>query len=190
MAGASYLNFQQAPNAYLPRPDFTFRVTSGRSSTPAVYADEYQPYPLPASEIHVANGKLSVSPSQGPVGAQTMLRGEGFPADTTLDLFWQTYVGSRVSGNGFAPQEKQIAKVKVGSDGKIEFPLTIPLDLGGQHGLELRDNEKPLGARLLCNRDQHREHGSCLGSCRNTDYDSLAWSRLDGVRQPLCGDVR
>ena len=143
--GQSYLNFQQAPNAYLPRPDFTFRTTSGRSSTPDAYADKYLPYPLPESEIHVANGKLGVSPTQGPVGTQAMLRGEGFPANSTLDLFWQTYVGSRVSGNGFAPQEKPIAKVRVGSDGKIEFPLTIPLDLGGQHGLELRDKEKPLG---------------------------------------------
>ena len=143
--GQSYLNFQQAPNAYLPRPDFTFRTTSGLSSTPDAYADKYQPYPLPESEIHVANGKLNLSPTQGPVGTQAMLRGEGFPANSTLDLFWQTYVGSRVSGNGFAPQEKLIAKVKVGNDGKIESHLTIPEDLGGQHGLELRDKEKSLG---------------------------------------------
>jgi hypothetical protein len=142
--GQSYLNFQQAPNAYLPRPDFTFHTTSGRSSTPAAYAEEYQTYPLPESEIHVANGKLAVSPTQGRVGEHAMLRGEGFPANSTLELFWQTYSGSRVSGNGFAPQEKSIAKIKVGSNGKIEFPLTIPLDLGGQHGIELRDGENHL----------------------------------------------
>ncbi|HWF13003.1 MAG TPA: hypothetical protein VG272_04645, partial [Candidatus Acidoferrales bacterium] len=128
--GQSYLNFEQAPNAYLPRPDFTFRTTAGRSPTPEAYGDEYQPYPLPESEIHIPNGKLSVSPTQGRVGAHTTLSGEGFPANSTLDVFWQTYVGSRVSGNGFAPQEKSIAKIKVGTDGKIEFPLTIPLDLG------------------------------------------------------------
>ena len=143
--GQSYLNFEQAPNAYLPRPDFTFRTTSDPSSTPATYADEYQPYSLPEAEVHVANGKLSVTPTQGPVGAESVLRGEGFPANSTLDLFWQTYVGSRVSGNGFAPQEKPIAKVKVGKDGKIEFPLKIPEDLGGEHGIELREGEKPLG---------------------------------------------
>jgi hypothetical protein len=143
--GQSYLNFEQAPNAYLPRPDFTFRTTSGQSSTAFAYSDEYQPYPLPESEIHVTNGKLNVSPTQGPVGAQAVLRGEGFPANLTLDLFWQSYTGSRVSGNGFAPQEKPIAKVRVGSNGKFELPLTIPLDLGGRHGLELRDKEKPLG---------------------------------------------
>ena len=72
-------------------------------------------------EVQVANGKLSISPTQGPVGAKAMLRGEGFPANSTLDLFWKTYVGSRVSGNGFGPQESSIAKVKVGNDGKIEF---------------------------------------------------------------------
>jgi hypothetical protein len=143
--GQSYLNFEQAPNAYLPRPEFTFRTTSGRSSTPDAYADEYQPYALPEPEIHVANGKLSLTPTQGPVGTHATLRGEGFPAKTTLDLFWQTYVGSRVSGNGFAPEEKLIGKVHVGDDGKIEFHLTIPEDLGGQHGLELRDQEKSLG---------------------------------------------
>jgi hypothetical protein len=143
--GQSYLNFQQAPNAYLPRPDFAFRTTSGPSSTPFAYADEYQPYSLPEAEVHVANGKLSVSPIQGAVGAESILRGEGFPANSTLDLFWQTYVGNRVGGNGFEPQEKQIAKVKVGKDGKIEFRLKIPEDLGGEHGIELREGEKELG---------------------------------------------
>ena len=97
------------------------------------------------AEVHVANGKLSVSPTQGPVGTKAMLRGEGFPANSTLDLFWQTYIGSRVSGNGFGPQENSIAKVKVGSDGKIDFPLTVPEDLGGEHGIELREGEKLLG---------------------------------------------
>lgn len=143
--GQSYLNFQQAPNAYLPRPEFTFHTTAGPSSAPVAYADEYQPYSLPEPEVLVAHGKLSVSPIQGPVGAKAMLRGEGFPANSTLDLYWQTYVGSRVSGNGFTPQEKLIAKVNAGEDGKFEFPMTIPEDLGGEHGIELREGEKPLG---------------------------------------------
>ena len=143
--GQSYLNFTQAPNAYLPRPDFTFRVTPGESASSNAYAEEYQPYALPASEVLVANGKLSLAPTQGPVDSEATLHGEGFPAGTTLDLVWQTYVGSRVSGNGFGPQEKPIAKVKVGNDGTIEFRVKIPEDLGGEHGLELREGDKTLG---------------------------------------------
>ncbi len=142
--GQSYLNFQQAPNAYLPRPDFTFRITPGRSSTPVAYAEPYQPYPVPEPEVRVANAKINLSPTQGPVGARAMLRGEGFPANSTLDLIWQTFVGSRVSGNGFTPQGTSIGKVKVGSDGRIDVPVTIPESLGGRHGLELRDGDKPV----------------------------------------------
>ena len=122
--GQSYLNFQQAPNAYLPRPDFTFHTTPGRSGNPVTYAEPYQAYPLPETEIHVANAKLRLNPKQGPVRTHAMLIGEGFPANRTLDLYWQTYAGSRVSGNGFAPQETVIGQVKVTSDGRIESRAT------------------------------------------------------------------
>ncbi|HYR42697.1 MAG TPA: hypothetical protein VER98_06725 [Terriglobia bacterium] len=142
--GQSYLNFQQAPNAYLPRPDFTFHTTPARSANPAIYAEPYQAYPLPETEIHVANAKLGLNPKQGPVGTHATLTGAGFPANGTMDLYWQTYVGSRVSGNGFVPQETVIGQVKVANDGRIEFPVTIPDDLGGQHGLELREDKKSL----------------------------------------------
>src|SRR6059036_3151539 len=142
--GQSYLNFQQAPNAYLPRPDFTFQTTSGRSPGPATYAEPYSTYALPETEIQIPNAKLSLQPSQGPVGTHAKLTGEGFPS-STLDVYWQSYVGSRVSGNGYAPQQTAIGKVEVAKDGRIEFPLIVPEDLGGQHALELRDGRKPVG---------------------------------------------
>ena len=144
----SYLNYEQAPNAYLPRPEFTFRTTAGRSATPAAYIEPYAPQPTPKTEVQIANAKLSVSPTQGPVGTRAMLRGEGFNGAGTFQLVWQTFVGSRVSGNGFEPRENVIGEVKVGSDGRIEFPVDIPEDLGGLHGLALRDGEKTIGARL------------------------------------------
>jgi len=143
--GQSYLNFQQAPNAYLPRPDFTFQTTPGRSPGPATYAEPYSTYALPETEIQIPNAKLSLQPSQGPVGTHAKLTGEGFPPSSTLDVYWQSYVGSRVSGNGYAPQQTAIGKVEVANDGRIEFPLIVPEDLGGQHALELRDGRKPVG---------------------------------------------
>ena len=50
-----------------------------------------------------------------------------------------------MSGNGYAPQQTAIGKVEVAKDGRIEFPLIVPEDLGGQHALELRDGRKPVG---------------------------------------------
>ena len=142
--GQSYLNFEQAPNAYLPRPDFMFNTTPGRTSTVAAYAEPYQPQPVPKNEVQIPNARIAFSPTQGPVGTKSMLRGEGFPAGASLKLVWQTFAGSRVSGNGFERTEHSIGEVKVGSDGRIEFPVTVPLDLGGLHGLSLRDGDKEI----------------------------------------------
>jgi hypothetical protein len=46
----SYLNYEQAPNAYLPRPDFTFRTIAGRAGTAAAYIEPYPSQPLPKTK--------------------------------------------------------------------------------------------------------------------------------------------
>jgi hypothetical protein len=138
----SYLNYEQAPNAYLPRPEFTFHTTAGRTAASAAYIESYAPQPVPKTEVQIANAKLALTPTQGPVGTRAMLHGEGFGGISTLQLVWQTFEGSRVSGNGFEAREKVIAEISTGSNGKIEFPLIIPEDVGGLHRLALRDGEK------------------------------------------------
>jgi hypothetical protein len=143
--GQGYLNHEQSPIPHLPRPQFTFQTTPGRAPGPAVYAERYQPYPLPAPEVQIANAKLALAQTQGPVGTKTMLRGEGFPAGSTLQLVWQTYVGSRVSGNGFMPEERGLDSLTVDRNGVIAKDVTIPEDLGGLHGLAVRAGDKTLG---------------------------------------------
>ncbi len=143
--GQGYLNYEQSPVAHLPRPQFTFQTTPGRSSSPMAYAEPYQPQVIPKSELSVAGSTLSISPAQGPVGTRTTLRGDGFAANTSLELVWQTYVGSRVTSDGFEASEKPIGSVKVGADGRLEAPITIPDDLGGLHGLALRAGDKTIG---------------------------------------------
>jgi hypothetical protein len=143
--GQGYLNYEQSPVAHLPRPQFTFRTTAGRASAPIAYAEPYQRQPVPKTEIFVEDATLTLGATQGPVGSRTTLRGEGFPRNASLQLAWQTYVGSRVSGNGFEPQEKEFGTVRVGADGRIDLPITIPDDLGGLHGLAIRDGSTMLG---------------------------------------------
>jgi len=140
----SYLNYEQAPNAYLPRPDFIFHTTAGRTASPAAYIEPYAPQPVPMAEVQIPNAKFSLSPTQGPVGTHIHLQGEGFPANHVFQLVWQTFVGSRVSGNGFEPLETGLGAIKVGGDGRIETPVVIPDDLGGLHGLALHDGDKTI----------------------------------------------
>jgi hypothetical protein len=140
----SYLNYEQAPNAYLPRPDFKFHVSAGRNAGPAAYIEPYAPQPVPKTEVQIANANLSLSPTQGSVGTHAVLRGTGFGKPRTLQLVWQTFAGSRVSGNGFEPRESAMQEVQIGNDGQIESPVVIPDDLGGLHGLALREGDKTI----------------------------------------------
>jgi len=141
--GQSYLNHEQAPNAYLPRPRFVFRVTPG-SPASGGYAEPYRAQKVPPSEITVSGAQLRMTPVQGPVQTRAALTGGGFPPRAPVSLVWGTQAGSRVSGNGFAPQERELAKLAVGADGRLEIPVTIPDDLGGMHTLSIRSGEKTL----------------------------------------------
>lgn len=140
--GQGYLNHEQAPNSYLPRPEFVFRVTPGNVAAPA-YAEPYQKQPVPPA-TGSDGASLSISPTQGPVLTRTLLKASGLPANSTVALVWETQVGNRVSGSGFAPHEKEITMLNVGPDGRIQAPLVVPEDLGGLHGVSIRSGDKIL----------------------------------------------
>jgi hypothetical protein len=142
--GQGYLNHEQSPVAHLPRPEFRFETTTGRPVGPAMYAEPYPRQPIPDTEIHIPNATIALTPTQGPVGSRATLRAEGLRPGARLDVVWQTYVGNRVSGEGFEPRDRPLEQVTVGRDGRLEFAMTVPDDLGGLHGLVLRDGGKDL----------------------------------------------
>lgn len=138
--GQGYLNHEQAPNAYLPRPTFTFRTTAARPASTEAFAEPYPRQPVPKTELLAANS-AALSPTQGPVGTRAMLQGEGFTAGARVDIVWQTSVGSRVSGEGYGPSERSLGALTVGRDGRINSPIEIPDDLGGLHAIDLRNGQ-------------------------------------------------
>lgn len=140
--GQSYLNYEQSPNYYLLRPDFKFRITSG-GSVKSAYAEPYQRQSIPASESSIG-AHMSLSPNQGPVNTRTTLRADGLPANAYVSLVWETWVGSRVSGNGFEAEETPLGDLKIDANGQLNLPITIPDDLGGLHGLTLKSGDSVL----------------------------------------------
>jgi hypothetical protein len=141
--GQSYLNHEQAPNAYLPTPAFTFRITPGSVAAPA-YAEPYPKQPVPVPEGASKHASLSVTPTQGPVLTRASLEASGLPANAPVTLVWGTHEGSRVSGNGFAPKETELSKLTVGAGGRLDASVTIPDDLGGLHTLSIRSGANTL----------------------------------------------
>jgi hypothetical protein len=140
--GQSYLNHEQAPTAYLPRPHFIFQTTA-EAPVDAAYADPYPVQPVLPTESTIG-ATLALSSSQGPVGGAITLRGAGFPPATSLAVVWQTMVGNRVSNSGFAPAETPLGRVITGPDGSLTFDFTVPDDLGGRHSLVVKDGTSEL----------------------------------------------
>ena len=141
--GQGYLNHEQAPNSYLPRPDFVFRVTPGQASTQA-FAEPYQKQPLPDVASTSGSAVLNISPTQGPVLTPTRLKGSGFAPNSRVSLVWETQAGNRVSGSGFDAKTVELTKLTIGSDGRIDMPLVVPDDLGGLHGVSIRNGDTVL----------------------------------------------
>jgi hypothetical protein len=138
--GQAYLNYEQSPVASLPRPQFTFHTTAGAVGDVA-YAEPYQVQPLPKSDLKTGMS-VALTPSQGPVGTSAKVAGEGFKPNAALQLVWETYVGSRVSGDGFTPKESAIGEIKAGADGRIASSITVPDDLGGLHTLTVKNGDE------------------------------------------------
>jgi hypothetical protein len=142
--GQGYLNYEQSPVAHLPRPDLVFHTSEGRATDKSAFAEPYQVQPLPAAGVPAggASASVSLTPTQGAIGTPAVLRGQGLQRGSTLQLVWQTATGSRVTDEGFTPKENILGTVKVGEDGRLEAPITVPDDLGGLHSVTLRDGAK------------------------------------------------
>jgi hypothetical protein len=141
--GQGYLNHEQAPNAYLPRPSFVFHLAPGGVSSTG-YAEPYQRQPVPNAKITEAGASVSVTPTQGPVLSRVSLKAGGLPANTPVSIVWGTQEGSRVSGNGFAPKETELTQLTVDARGALNASVTIPDDLGGLHSISVQSKGRPL----------------------------------------------
>src|SRR3989442_7510267 len=76
--GQSYLNHEQAPNAYLPRPRFVFRVTPG-SVAAGGGIETYPAQKIPAAEISLAGADVRMTPGRGALRTRAGVRGGGSP---------------------------------------------------------------------------------------------------------------
>jgi hypothetical protein len=132
--GLGYLNYEQSPVAHLPRPQFTFETTPGGRAA-AAHAEPYQQQPVPKTDTTASGVRLTLAPTQGPVGTRAMLKGEGLRPGEALRLVWETSAGSRVTEAGFTREENALGDIRADASGRIDHALTIPDDLGGLHGV-------------------------------------------------------
>lgn len=115
--------------------------TAGTGAAPAAQNQAPSQGAQPAAADYV--GKLSLSPSRGPIGSLVTARGTGFPANSSLDLVWQAFTGGwKVDGEKYLGREygetvQPLASVRTDSEGAFEAKLTIPEGFGFYHDVRV-----------------------------------------------------
>jgi len=138
---APYLNGQQSPNAQRFIPQVvaaTFRITAGRAVRPPAARAQTPPRKRPQTSLAAAAPALRSDFASGSVGAPIALTGSGFAPQAPLTLTWETYVGNRLSGNGWSTQEHPLANVTTDANGAFALRFPTPDDLGGPHRIIAR----------------------------------------------------
>jgi hypothetical protein len=128
-----YLNEQQSPNAqrYVPQNIAAlFRITPG-PAVPNVPARAQIPArePAPAASAITAPN-VRVDYASGIVGSPLTVTGANFAPNAAVVLTWETYVGNRVSGNGWVTEEHPFANAVADAAGAFVLHAATPDDLG------------------------------------------------------------
>jgi hypothetical protein len=131
-----YLNQQQAP-IYQPLiPTVlgaTFRVTAGSPVLPSAVAQQTLARAAGPTATSGSGPQVLLDHLSGTVGSPLTINGTGFAAGSSVQLSWSTVVGNRISGSGYASQDRPLAQVKADGSGAITYTLPTPDDLGGPH---------------------------------------------------------
>jgi hypothetical protein len=138
---APYLNGQQSPNAqaYIPQVIAqTFRITPGEAIRPPAARLQTPVRTAPPPAVSSSAPVLRSLLASGAVGSPMVVSGGGFAPHAPVVLTWETYVGNRLSGNGWSTEERPLAQVSADASGAFVFRFATPDDLGGPHRIIAR----------------------------------------------------
>ena len=133
-----YRNPQQNPRPDRPRFVKQFTITPGAPVLP----------PAPEAQLQTAprglppQGDLKADPPFAPVGTTVAIKGSGFKPGQTYKLAFASMTGNRVGGVDMSEALSTLTEAVAGADGTATFRIKAPDDLGGPHGLVVKDGNK------------------------------------------------
>jgi hypothetical protein len=133
-------------------------------------------------------GRLEVTPAHGPAGTPVRVTGEGFPADTELDLVWRTVRGrwkvtvAEYHGREYAPAAYRVAAVKSDRAGRVAAAFVVPEDFGFVHDVVIQRGDRLLtqtAFKLDMTARLARDRGP-VGSPIAVEVQGIGWRDLEG----------
>jgi hypothetical protein len=117
-------------------------------------------------------------------GTRALLKGSNFAPRAAMQAFWETSVGSRVSGDGFATQEKAIDHITADADGRIES--TLRDSRGRRRAAPARSAQRQKRGRPapFRHRNQHRRmspRSGPAGTPVSIHLKGVGWTEYDNI---------
>ncbi len=179
---APYLNGQNSPNAqrYIPQVvAAAFRITGGSAVVPPPARAQTPPRERSALAAAAAAPVLQSDFASGSVGSPTAVHGSGFTPLAPVTLTWETYVGNRLSGNGWSTEEHPLANVTADANGAFAYRFPTPDDLGGPHRIIARaagGAEASAPYRLVPNAFEILPHVVAPGGAYTVHVKGVGWT--------------
>jgi hypothetical protein len=133
-SGFPYLARAESPVNMVETQYFQFEVTSDEPVVDLAYSEPIPEAGTPVVMAEVQNKDgvtVDIDKERGYVDDPVSITASGLPADTDVNFIWHSMKGSRVSQEGFAPMEVDMATVKTDASGNLQYDFTIPEELGG-----------------------------------------------------------
>ena len=133
-------------------------------------------------------GRLSVTPTHGPVGTPLAVTGEGLPPDQEFQLVWRTVKGrwkvttAEYHGREYMPVGYRVATVKSSRDGRIAADFVAPDDFGFVHDVVVQQGDHLLtqtAFKLDMTAKLVRDHGP-VGTLIAIEIHGIGWRELEG----------
>jgi hypothetical protein len=192
-AAVPYLNVQQSPVAHIALDwSWVFTVTENSELPPnsiewpddnrvARYSDAI-PITTTTDVVAVSDLTAALEPDSGPIHSETVLRAGGLPANTTVELFWISARGNRLSPSGWSLTEISLLESTAAEDGSLNVAFQIPDDLGGWHALKMVADDQILAEvpfyveRSLVEVTPQRVR---VGETFTVNIKGIGWTELD-----------
>jgi len=169
---------------------WTVEVTEPESEFPTAWSDttfDEQPLAQHVVEPEASTGAdLSITPTSGQAGTEATIEGDGFPADTAVELVWYTHDGHCPTNVPITPEPREdvLGPVETDGEGAFEHEFTIPTSVGSTRSILAEvDGESVASVGFMQQPDVHSISPTSgpVGTEIEIELSGVGWPRYENA---------
>jgi hypothetical protein len=140
----AYQNHEECPFPDTPTFNLEYTLVSGGPVMSPAYSAQALPVEKAVAPAPTGNPQIWTDVVRAPVGTPVKVSGAQLPPNTSVDLYYYSLSGNRVSGGGWEEVKTAFDTVKTDAKGTFVLDTAFPDTIGGDRRLEAYVNEVKL----------------------------------------------